>query len=55
MAYDRPSLGETGAVEKMAYEKPVMEEQEGLVFPEDIWQEFNEGHWCFGCSNCNCS
>ena len=55
MAYDRPSLRETEAVEKMAYEKPVMEEQEGLVFPEEIWHEFNQGHWCFGCSNCNCS
>jgi len=55
MAYDGPSLVETGTVEKMAYEKPILEEQEGLVFPEEIWQEFNQGHWCFGCTNCNCS
>lgn len=38
-----------------AYEKPLLEEQSGMVFPEEVFQEFNDKHWCFGCTNCNCS
>jgi len=41
--------------EKKKYEKPILEEQEGMIFPEEIWQEFNGKHWCFGCTNCNCN
>ncbi|MCS7238813.1 MAG: hypothetical protein NZ899_11175 [Thermoguttaceae bacterium] len=36
------------------YEKPSFEE-EGMVFPEELWEEFNKGKWCFGCTNCNCN
>lgn len=55
MTCEKPSLEKINSSEKIAYDKPVIEEQEGLVFPEEIWQEFNEGHWCFGCTNCNCN
>ena len=37
------------------YEKPLFEEERGMNFPEEIWEEFNGGNWCFGCSNCNCN
>ncbi|MFH0755300.1 MAG: hypothetical protein V1910_01370 [bacterium] len=37
------------------YKKPVLQEMENMIFPEEILQEFNKGHWCFGCSNCNCN
>lgn len=38
-----------------AYEPPLLEEQDGMIFPEEIWQEFSDKHWCFGCTNCNCN
>ena len=37
------------------YEKPLLELEEEMVFPEEIWSEFCNGQWCFGCTNCNCS
>ncbi len=37
------------------YVEPVFEEAEAMEFPEEIWEEFNEGKWCFGCTNCNCN
>lgn len=41
--------------EKKPYEKPVFIEETEMNFPEEIWEEFNGGNWCFGCSNCNCN
>ena len=41
--------------EKSRYEKPTIEEQEEMIFPEEVWQRFSDGQWCFGCSNCNCN
>lgn len=41
--------------EKKPYEKPVFIEKTEMTFPEEIWEEFNGGNWCFGCSNCNCN
>lgn len=38
-----------------AYEKPIFEEEDGMTFPEELWAEFNQGKWCFGCTNCNCN
>ena len=40
---------------KKIYERPLFEEEKGMKFPEEIWEEFNGGNWCFGCSNCNCN
>jgi len=37
------------------YEKPVFEEDDGMIFPQEIWEQFNEGKWCFGCTNCSCN
>jgi len=35
------------------YEKPLFVKHEGLVFTEEIWQAFNRGAWCRGCSACH--
>lgn len=35
------------------YEKPVFEKQEGLVFPREIIEQFNEGRFCVQCSSCH--
>ncbi len=40
---------------KAIYETPLFEEQGEMNFTEEIWEEFNGGNWCFGCSNCNCN
>lgn len=40
---------------KREYEQPILEEEQEMVFTKEIWEEFNEGHWCFGCTNCNCN
>lgn len=37
------------------YETPTIEEEKEMIFPEEIWKEFSNGKWCFGCSNCNCN
>ena len=37
------------------YEKPLLQLEEEMLFPEEVWDEFNKGHWCFGCTNCNCN
>ncbi len=39
----------------MSYEKPAIWEEDGMEFPEELWWEFSEGKWCFGCTNCNCN
>lgn len=40
---------------KKIYEQPFFKEEKGMDFPEEVWEEFNGGKWCFGCSNCNCN
>jgi len=40
--------------EKRVYEAPMFEEEEGMNFYEEIWEEFTKTPWCFGCTNCNC-
>ena len=40
---------------KLKYETPLFEEEPEMVFAEEIWAEFSEGKWCFGCTNCNCN
>lgn len=42
-------------MEKMEYTAPVLEESDEMVFTKEVWEEFNEGRWCFGCTNCNCN
>lgn len=44
--------------EKLAnaeYEAPKLQKEEEMIFPEEVWQQFSNGRWCFGCSNCNCN
>lgn len=41
--------------ERRRYETPVFEEERGMNFTKQIWQEFNDNKWCFGCTNCNCN
>jgi hypothetical protein len=40
---------------KKRYEAPCIVEETGMVFTKDIWEDFSEGNWCFGCTNCNCN
>lgn len=51
---DQGVRGEEVAV-KLPYEAPRLEEQDEMIFPEEVWQQFSGGHWCFGCTNCNCN
>lgn len=39
--------------DKATYEKPLFEEQKSLIFPEEIWEEFNKGRFCMSCSSCH--
>lgn len=39
--------------DKAIYEKPLFEEQKSLIFPEEIWEEFNKGQFCMSCSSCH--
>ena len=41
--------------QKKTYEAPVLEEAQDVVFTKEVWEEFNDGNWCFGCTNCNCN
>lgn len=45
----------TKSHDKEAYEKPEITEEKEMIFPEEVWQQFSDGKWCFGCSNCNCN
>lgn len=38
---------------KVAYEKPLFEEQSGMVFPQQILEKFNGGRFCVQCSSCH--
>jgi hypothetical protein len=53
MKEKKDTLKEAGR--KKNYESPLFVEEKGMGFPEEIWEEFNGGNWCFGCSNCNCN
>lgn len=35
------------------YEKPLLEEQSGLIFPQQILEAFNGGRFCVQCSGCH--
>ena len=47
---DRP---EKNIDKKNAYEKPLFEEQSGMVFPLQIIEKFNGGRFCVQCSSCH--
>lgn len=38
---------------RFKYATPTLEVQDGLSFPQEIWEAFNNGNWCFGCTNCH--
>jgi hypothetical protein len=40
---------------ELEYEKPTIQEEQEMIFPEEVWKQFSNGKWCFGCSNCNCN
>ena len=40
---------------KYEYEEPILVEETEMVFTKEVWEEFNGGQWCFGCTNCNCN
>lgn len=42
-------------IEKKTYETPLLQEEKGMNFTDEIQEEFNNGKWCFGCTNCNCN
>jgi len=35
------------------YEKPLFEEQKGLIFSEQILELYNNGRFCVQCSSCH--
>lgn len=35
------------------YSIPKIEEE--TLFTKEVWENFSEGNWCFGCTNCNCN
>ena len=37
------------------YSAPIIQEEEEMLFPKEVWENFSEGNWCFGCTNCNCN
>ncbi len=37
------------------YEPPILEKESESALLSRIWQEFSQGKWCFGCTNCNCN
>lgn len=40
-------------VKSPAYEKPLFEKQEGLIFPMEVIEQFNGGRFCVQCSSCH--
>jgi hypothetical protein len=47
--------GVTADAPKKHYEAPIITESPEMTFTKDIWENFSEGNWCFGCTNCNCN
>ena len=41
--------------EKQEYNAPVLEEVKEMVFTKEVWEDFNDGRWCCGCTNCHCN
>lgn len=37
------------------YVTPQITPEEEMLFTKDVWENFSEGNWCFGCTNCNCN
>lgn len=37
------------------YYAPIIQEEDEMLFTKDVWENFSEGNWCFGCTNCNCN
>ena len=37
------------------YTAPVIVEEEEMLFTKEVWEDFSEGNWFFGCTNCNCN
>jgi hypothetical protein len=35
------------------YEKPLITESSGMIFPESVWEDFSNGEWRSGCTECN--
>ena len=40
---------------KKHYEAPFVKETDEMTFTKSIWENSNDGNWCFGCTNCNCN
>ncbi|MDR2519283.1 MAG: hypothetical protein LBD13_07750 [Spirochaetaceae bacterium] len=40
---------------KKHYEAPCIIESSEMTFTESVWEDFSQGAWCFGCTNCNCN
>lgn len=45
---------ETQVEPKKIYETPCIVEETEMTFPKEVWADFCNGKWCFGCSNCSC-
>ena len=39
---------------KKKYETPCIVEKDEMSFTKEVWSDFCENKWCFGCTNCSC-
>jgi|GEM_PF-1252917 len=37
------------------YVTPEITAEDEMLFTKEVWEDFSEGNWCFGCTNCNCN
>ena len=44
-----------GGVTMKEYTAPIIVEEDEMLFTKEVWEDFSEGNWCFGCTNCNCN
>jgi len=51
---DDVCLDEAQSETKKNYETPCIVEERKMTFPKEVWNEFCNGKWCFGCTNCSC-
>ena len=35
---------------KKEYKTPEIIQEEEMLFTKEIWEDFSEGNWCFGCT-----
>lgn len=54
ICYRKKYISKGGVIMK-EYTTPIIVEEEEMLFTKEVWEDFSEGNWCFGCTNCNCN